>query len=98
MMKAALYHGRRDIRIEDVPIPALAAGEVLVKVVRSGICGTDASEWTAGPTVFPVQHRHPHSGRLGPIIPGHEFVGEIAAADPHTTLLPGTLVASGAGI
>ncbi|TQM33373.1 (R,R)-butanediol dehydrogenase/meso-butanediol dehydrogenase/diacetyl reductase [Nocardia bhagyanarayanae] len=97
-MQAALYHGPRDIRIEEVEIPVLATGEVLVKVLRSGICGTDAGEWIAGPKVFPVRQRHPHSGHLGPIIPGHEFVGEIVEAGPRPTLLPGTLVASGAGI
>ncbi|WP_278264375.1 alcohol dehydrogenase catalytic domain-containing protein [Nocardia sp. AG03] len=97
-MQAALYYGPRDIRIEDVEIPTLAAGEVLVKVLRSGICGTDAGEWVAGPKVFPVERRHPHSGHLGPIIPGHEFVGEIVESRAPSQFLPGTLVASGAGI
>ncbi|WP_232331864.1 zinc-dependent alcohol dehydrogenase [Nocardia puris] len=97
-MRAALYHGPRDIRIEEVAIPTLNPGEVLVKVLRSGICGTDAGEWVAGPKVFPVHHRHPHSGHLGPLIPGHEFVGEIVKSHPDATLPPGTLVASGAGI
>ncbi|MGW5309270.1 zinc-dependent alcohol dehydrogenase [Nocardia thailandica] len=97
-MRAAFYHGPRDIRIEEVDIPVPAADEVLVRVLRSGICGTDAGEWLAGPKVFPVQRRHPHSGHLGPIIPGHEFVGEIVAAGPGATLLPGTRVAAGAGI
>ncbi|MFI9408560.1 zinc-binding dehydrogenase [Nocardia gamkensis] len=97
-MQAALYHGPRDIRIERVAIPEPAAGEVLVKVWRSGICGTDAGEWVAGPTVFPVHQRHPHSGHLGPIIPGHEFVGEVVDAHPRSPLRSGTLVASGAGV
>ncbi|MEU6831257.1 alcohol dehydrogenase catalytic domain-containing protein [Nocardia beijingensis] len=97
-MRAAVYHGPRDIRLEDVDIPVPAEGEALVRVLRSGICGTDASEWIAGPKVFPVRHRHPHSGHLGPIIPGHEFVGEIVEADPRSEFPSGTLVASGAGI
>ncbi|MFE6925413.1 zinc-binding dehydrogenase [Nocardia sp. NPDC057663] len=97
-MQAAVYYGSRDIRIEEVPTPVPGVGEALVKVLRSGICGTDAAEWTAGPKTFPVHRRHPHSGHLGPIIPGHEFVGEIIEADPSSGLVAGTLVASGAGV
>ncbi|GAF46978.1 zinc-dependent alcohol dehydrogenase [Rhodococcus wratislaviensis] len=97
-MNAAIYYGARDIRVEEVPIPTPAPGECLVKVTRSGICGTDASEWTAGPKTFPVLRRHPNSGHQGPLIPGHEFVGEIAVADPTSGLGVGDRVASGAGI
>ncbi|MFD6388664.1 zinc-binding dehydrogenase [Nocardia sp. NPDC060259] len=97
-MRAAFYHGPQDIRVEEVRIPTPGPGEALVKVLRSGICGTDAAEWTAGPKVFPVHQPHPHSGHLGPLIPGHEFVGEIVEVDPQSPLVPGTLVASGAGI
>ncbi|WP_067986705.1 zinc-dependent alcohol dehydrogenase [Nocardia caishijiensis] len=97
-MRAALYHGPRDIRIDDVAVPIPAPGEVLVRVLRSGICGTDAGEWTTGPKVFPVHHRHPLSGHLGPIIPGHEFVGEIAEAAGDSDYRAGEIVASGAGI
>jgi (R,R)-butanediol dehydrogenase/meso-butanediol dehydrogenase/diacetyl reductase len=98
MMRAAVYYGARDIRIEEVPVPRPSGGESLVRVLRSGICGTDASEWIAGPKTYPVTRRHPHSGHLGPIIPGHEFVGEIVAADSDSGLAVGDLVASGAGV
>lgn len=97
-MKAAVYYGARDIRIEQVPIPTPARNETLVRVLRSGICGTDASEWVSGPRIFPVKRRHPHSGHLGPLITGHEFVGEIVTADPDSGLASGELVASGAGV
>ncbi len=97
-MKAAVYYGARDIRLEEVDIPTPGEGEALVRVLRSGICGTDASEWVAGPRIYPVERRHQHSGHLGPIIPGHEFVGEIVEADPDSELPPGSLVASGAGV
>ena len=46
-MRAAVYHGARDIRIDEVPRPRPAAGEVLVRVHANGICGTDASEFSA---------------------------------------------------
>ncbi|MFI6302918.1 zinc-binding dehydrogenase [Amycolatopsis thailandensis] len=95
-MKAAVYHGTRDIRIERVPLPEPRAGEVLVAVRRSGICGTDATEWAAGPVMVPLHRRHPASGHLGPMIPGHEFVGEVV--DGRAGLPAGTLVAAGAGV
>lgn len=40
-MKAALYHGPRDIQVEELPMPAIAADEVLVRVVACGISGAD---------------------------------------------------------
>ncbi|MGW4368883.1 zinc-dependent alcohol dehydrogenase [Nocardia takedensis] len=97
-MQAAVYHGARDIRLREVAIPTRNAGEALVRVLRSGLCGTDAAEWTAGPRIFPVHRRHPHSRHLGPIIPGHEFLGEITEVDSDGELRVGDLVASGAGI
>ncbi|MER6664575.1 alcohol dehydrogenase catalytic domain-containing protein [Amycolatopsis japonica] len=95
-MKAAVYHGTRDLRIERVPIPEPRADEVLLAVRRSGICGTDATEWAAGPVMVPLHRRHPASGHLGPMIPGHEFVGEVV--DGRAGLPAGTLVAAGAGV
>ncbi|WP_298698567.1 alcohol dehydrogenase catalytic domain-containing protein, partial [uncultured Rothia sp.] len=44
-MKAARFYDRNDIRIEDIPAPEAAAGEVLVKVAWCGICGTDLHEY-----------------------------------------------------
>ncbi len=54
---------------EDVPVPAIGRGEVLIKVLRTGICGTDLHihEWDAWAQAnVPV-----------PLIIGHEFVGQI---------------------
>ena len=96
MMTAAVYHGSRDVRIERVPVPKPRAGEVLLAVRRSGICGTDATEWAKGPVLAPVHRRHPASGHLGPMIPGHEFVGEVVEGDGE--LPAGALVAAGAGV
>lgn len=97
-MRAAVYHGPRDIRVENVSKPEPAAGEVLVRVLRSGLCGTDATEWTSGPILIPLTTRHPHSGHVGPMIPGHEIVGEVIAAPPGSPLAIGTIAASGAQI
>ncbi|MFI5615135.1 zinc-binding dehydrogenase [Amycolatopsis sp. NPDC051903] len=95
-MRAAVYHGRRDVRIEEVPVPEPRAGEVLLAVRRSGICGSDATEWVAGPKVVPLTRRHPGSGHLGPMIIGHEFVGEVVSGG--SGFAAGELVAAGAGV
>lgn len=100
-MKAAVFHGRGDVRIEDVPAPAPASGEVLLRVSVAGICGTDAHEYAHGPHLFPVEHPHPVTGHVGPLIPGHEFAGVIVdrAGDVAERDFPtGSLVVCGAGI
>ena len=76
-MRAAVYHGARDIRIEKVPRPRPEPGEVLVRVHANGICGTDAAEF-AGAQMYPIHRRHGLTGHQGPMIPGHEFAGRIA--------------------
>lgn len=98
-MKAAVFYGRRDIRVEDLPQPEPAAGELLVAVCGVGICGTDASEFAHGPTIFPIGHRHHVTGHLGPMVPGHEFAGVVAAMGPGVTgFSESDLITSGAGI
>lgn len=56
-MPAAVYHGDHDIRVGAVPVPVRGPGEVLIRVTRSGLCGTDATEWAVGPKVFPCRSR-----------------------------------------
>ncbi|MFC9259306.1 zinc-dependent alcohol dehydrogenase [Streptomyces hydrogenans] len=97
-MRAAVYHGVRDIRIENVPIPVPRAGEALIAVRRNGICGTDATEWAAGPVMVPLTRTHPASGHVGPMIPGHEFVGEVVEVRGDVDLRVGQIVAAGAGV
>lgn len=97
-MRAAVYHGPGDIRIESLPTPRPGPGDVLVRVLRSGLCGTDVTEWTAGPKMIPLHERHPHSGHLGPMTPGHEFVGEVVSAPSAERLQPGVGVVSGASV
>ncbi len=83
-MKAAVYHGRQDVRIEERPEPTgPGRGEVLLQVLMAGICGTDAEEFAHGPLLIPLDARHPASGHRGPVILGHEFVGRIAAVGPE---------------
>ena len=98
-MKAAVYHARHDIRIEERPIPSPDSGELLLQVVGVGICGTDASEFTNGPSMFPIAQAHPVTGHCGPMVPGHEFAGVVATVGSGVTgFSEGDLVAAGAGI
>ena len=88
-MKAAVFHGPRDVRIETVGEPeAPGDGEVVLEVLRAAICGTDAAEWDHGPVLC----------RPGVVL-GHEFVGRVAAVGAGTAHLRiGDRVVSGAGI
>ena len=99
-MRAAVFHGRGDVRIDTVPLPRTGEGQALVRVLRSGICGTDSTEYKAGPIIFPIDAQHPISGHHGPLIIGHEFVGEIVElpGGPVDDLSVGDHVASGAGV
>ncbi len=65
-MKAAVYHGVNDVRLETVPVPKIGRGEVLIRVASCGICGTDLKKISTGS----------HSA---PRIFGHETAGVIAA-------------------
>lgn len=97
-MRAAVYHGPGDVRIETRDIPEASSGEVLLKVSRSGMCGTDGSEWKSGPRIFPLNRTHPVSGHSGPLVLGHEFVGEVVQLGPGVSdWTEGDRVASGAG-
>ena len=66
-MMAAVYRGVNDVRLETVPVPKIAAGELLVRVHTCGVCGTDLKKIAAGS----------HSA---PRIFGHETAGMVAAA------------------
>lgn len=66
-MKAAVYYNNSDIRIEERPKPKIKQGEILVKVMASGICGTDVMEW--------------YRIKKAPRILGHEMTGEIVESN-----------------
>ena len=90
-MKAAVYHDRRDVRVEDVEEPSGPAdGEVLVAPLWCGICGTDVHEYTDGPIVTPVDP-HPLTGATNPQVLGHEFSAEVLEVGGGVTnVRPGT--------
>ena len=71
-MRAVVYRGVNDMRVETVPVPKIGAGELLVRVATCGICGTDLKKI----------HTGSHSA---PRIFGHEMSGTIVAAGEGVT-------------
>jgi len=70
-MLVAVYHNNRDVRVKEVPKPEIGADEILLKVMASGICGTDVVEW----------YRLPKAPR----VLGHEATGIIDEAGENVT-------------
>jgi len=64
-MWAIRFHGVGDLRVEDVPVPAPAEGEVLLRPVAAGVCGTD------------VHILDGHYAATTPVTLGHEVAGEV---------------------
>lgn len=67
VMRAARLHGPRVLRVEEVPLPDLWPGEVLIRVERVGICGSDVHLYNG------------HRPAPYPLILGHEAIGRIPA-------------------
>jgi (R,R)-butanediol dehydrogenase / meso-butanediol dehydrogenase / diacetyl reductase len=93
---ALRWHGRGDVRLDEIEDPLLPGpGEVQVRVLSCGICGTDVEEYRSGPIFIPSDNPHPLTGRSAPITLGHEFAGEVVAIGPGVDLYePGDLVAA----
>lgn len=75
-MKAARWHGRKDVRVDEIPEPKPPPGTVKLKVRYCGICGTDVREYRDGPMFIPTTP-HPITGTCAPLTLGHEYGGEI---------------------
>lgn len=67
-MRAAVLVAPRRFELRDVPVPGIGPDDVLIRVLRTGICGTDMHIWNG----------HYAADKL-PMVPGHEFCGRIAA-------------------
>jgi len=62
-MRVAMWYNNRDIRIEEIPVPEIGRGELLVRIEASGICGSDVMEW--------------YRLDRAPLVLGHEIAGQV---------------------
>ncbi|WP_405528967.1 2,3-butanediol dehydrogenase [Streptomyces canus] len=93
-MKAAVWHGAKDVRVGEVPVTPPGPGEVTIEVAYCGICGSDLHEYADGPHAIPVGDPHPESGVAAPLILGHEFCGIVnEVGGGVTNVAPGDRVA-----
>lgn len=70
-MRVAMYYRNDDVRIEEMSIPRIGPGEILIKVMASGICGSDIMEW--------------YRIRKAPLVLGHEIAGVVAEVGEGVT-------------
>ncbi|HUW62720.1 MAG TPA: zinc-dependent dehydrogenase [Candidatus Bathyarchaeia archaeon] len=78
-MRVAMYYRNSDVRLEEMPVPKTGPDELLVKIISSGICGSDVLEW--------------YRIKKAPIVLGHEIAGDIAeVGDRVTRFRPGQRV------
>lgn len=76
-MKAARFYDARDLRVEEVEEPVCGPGEVVISVVRCGICGTDLHDYVGPVKSVPMKTPDPLTGALAPVIMGHELSGDV---------------------
>ena len=78
IMKAARWHNRKDVRVEEVEVPEITKeNQIKIAVKYSGICGSDLHEYLGGPIFIPATNPHPYTNEKAPITMGHEFCGEV---------------------
>ena len=68
-MKVGMYYSNSDVRVEEQAIPVVGDGDILIKVMASGICGSDLLEW--------------YRIKRAPVVLGHELAGEIVEVGAH---------------
>ena len=70
-MRVAMYYNNHDVRLEEMPVPRIGPGELLLRVDASGLCGSDVMEW------YRVER--------APMVLGHEVAGTVVEAGEGVT-------------
>lgn len=70
-MRVAMYYNNRDVRLQEMPVPQIGAGELLIRTRASGICGSDLMEW--------------YRIKKAPLVLGHEIAGEVVEVGARVT-------------
>jgi erythritol/L-threitol dehydrogenase len=76
-MQAVVCHGPEDYRLEEWSVPEPGPGEVVIRVGSVGICASDLKCYLGAPLFWGDRHRTGYC--QPPVIPGHEFVGDVVA-------------------
>src|SRR5258706_767250 len=75
-MRVAMYYNNRDVRLEELPVPKIGPGELLLRIRASGICGSDLMEW--------------YRIKKAPLVLGHEITAEdVEVGDGDSDYKPG---------
>ncbi len=82
-MRAVRVYGVEDYRLERVPVPEIGPGEVLVRVLATGICASDVKTYLGAARVWGGDGMPAYIQM--PVIPGHEFVGQVVALGEGAT-------------
>ena len=70
-MRVGMYYSNNRVEVEEYPLPEIGAGDILIKVMACGICGSDIMEW--------------YRIKRAPLVLGHELTGEVVAAGSDVT-------------
>src|SRR5450759_1597191 len=90
-MKAAVLHGAHDLRLDEVPVPAIGPDDALIRVRACGLCTSDVHYFEHGRIGTHIV--------TGPMILGHEVAGDVVAVGSNVrNLAVGTRVAVEAGV
>lgn len=84
-MRALVYHGNRDLRLETAPEPLVGPGQVKLAVDFCGICATDIEEYLHGPLFISSDAPNPITGSMAPLVTGHEVTGTVIEKGPGVT-------------
>ncbi len=76
-MRALVYHGNQDLRLENVREPDPGPSEIKLRIDYCGICATDIEEYLYGPVFITSTAPHPLTGRSVPLVIGHEITGTV---------------------
>lgn len=84
-MKALIYYGNKDLRLESAPEPTPRQNEIKLRIDYCGVCATDIEEYLYGPVFISGDEPNPLTGKKIPMITGHEITGTVVETGDGVT-------------